>query len=126
MAPARARYHSPFTIHHSPPILPHPDRQPVAAVKDPFYRKQKRPKKTRMLDADAWLDSAMYEFWQSLGRGYTRVEDFFSRFQVRGIKRFFTEIVSDGFSFLAIGAVLMTALALPAFDATASGRINKA
>jgi penicillin-binding protein 1A len=95
-------------------------------VQDPFYRKQKRPKKTRMLDADAWLDSAMYEFWQSLGRGYTRVQDFFSRFQVSGIKRFFVEIFSDALSFGAIGAVLMTALALPAFDATATGHFNKA
>jgi penicillin-binding protein 1A len=95
-------------------------------VQDPFYHKQKRPKKTRMLDADAWLDSAMYEFWQSLGRGYTRVQDFFSRFQVNGFKRFFVEVASDGFSFAAIGAVLVTALALPAFDATASGRFNKA
>ena len=95
-------------------------------MQDPFYHKQKRPKKTRMLDADAWLDSAMYEFWQSVGRGYTRVLDFFSRFQVNGFKRFFVEITSDGLSFAAIGAVLMTALALPAFDATASGRFNKA
>jgi penicillin-binding protein 1A len=95
-------------------------------LQDPFYHKQKRPKKTRMLDADAWLDSAMYEFWQSVGRGYTRVQDFFSRFQVNGFKRFFVEIFSDGLSFAAIGAVLMTALALPAFDATASGRFNKA
>ena len=95
-------------------------------MQDPFYRKQKRPKKTRMMDADAWLDSAMYEFWQSFGRGYTRVQDFFTRFQVRGIKRFFVEIFSDALSFGAIGAVLMTALALPAFDATASGRYNKA
>ena len=95
-------------------------------MQDPFYHKQKRPKKTRMLDADAWLDSAMYEFWQSVGRGYTRVQDFFSRFQVNGFKRFFVEITSDGLSFAAIGAVLMTALALPAFDATASGRFNKA
>ena len=95
-------------------------------MQDPFYHRQKRPKKTRMLDADAWLDSSMYEFWQSLGRGYTAVQDFFARFQVRGIKRFFVEIVSDGLSFLAIGAVLMTALALPAFNATASGRYNQA
>ena len=95
-------------------------------MQDPFYRKQKRPKKTRMLDADAWLDSAMYEFWQSLGRGYTRVQDFFDRFRVAGFKRFFVEIFSDGLSFGAIGLVLMTALALPAFDATASGRYNKA
>src|SRR5688572_13372699 len=79
-----------------------------------------------MLDADAWLDSSMYEFWQSLGRGYTAVQDFFARFQVRGIKRFFVEIFSDALSFTAIGAVLMTALALPAFNATASGRYNQA
>ena len=95
-------------------------------MQDPFYHKEKRRKKTRMLAADAWLDSAMYEFGQSLGRGYTRVEDFFSRFRISGIKRLFVEIVSDGFSFLAIGMVLMTALALPAFDATATGRFNKA
>jgi penicillin-binding protein 1A len=95
-------------------------------VQDPFYHKEKRRKKTRMLAADAWLDSALYEFGQSLGRGYTRVEDFFSRFRVSGLKRLFVEIVSDGFSFLAIGMVLMTALALPAFDATATGRFNKA
>jgi penicillin-binding protein 1A len=95
-------------------------------VQDPFYQKQTRRKKARMLDADAWLDSTLYEFWQSLGRGYTRVQDFFSVFHVSGIKRFFVEITSDGLSFAAIGAVLVTALALPAFDATASGQFNKA
>lgn len=95
-------------------------------MQDPFYHKEKRRKKTRMLAADAWLDSAMFDFWQSLGRGYTNVEDFFSRFRVSGFKRFFVEILSDGLSFFAIGCVLMTALALPAFDATASGHFNKA
>ena len=95
-------------------------------VQDPFYHKEKRRKRTRMLAADAWLDSALYDFWQSLGRGYTNVEDFFSRFRVAGIKRFFVEIFSDGLSFLAIGCVLMTALAIPAFDATATGHFNKA
>jgi len=95
-------------------------------VQDPFYHKEKRKKKARMLDADAWLDSFLYEFWQAAARGYTRVQDFFAIFQVSGIKRFFVEIISDGLSFAAIGAVLMTALALPAFDATASGKFNKA
>jgi penicillin-binding protein 1A len=95
-------------------------------VQDPFYHKEKRKKKTRMLDADAWLDTALYEFWQALGRGYTRVQDFFSVFHVTGFKRFFVEIFSDALSFGAIGAVLMTALALPAFDATVSGKFNKA
>ena len=99
---------------------------PENTVQDPFYHKEKRKKKVRMLDADAWLDSLLYESWQSLGRGYTRVQDFFSIFHVSGFKRFFVEIFSDGLSFLAIGAVIMTALALPAFDATASGKFNKA
>src|SRR5690606_37901110 len=96
------------------------------SVQDPFYHKEKRRKKTGMLAADAWLDSALYDFWQALGRWYTAVEDFFSRFRVSGIRRFFVEILSDGLSFGAIGLVLMTALALPAFDATASGHYNKA
>ncbi|WP_423068529.1 transglycosylase domain-containing protein [Devosia sp. CN2-171] len=96
------------------------------SVQDPFYHKEKRRKKTRMLAADAWLDSALYDFGQSLGRGFTNVEDFFSRFRVSGIKRFFVEIFSDGLSFFAIGCVLMTALAIPAFDATATGHVNKA
>ncbi len=95
-------------------------------MQDPFYHKEKRRKKTRMLAADAWLDSTLYDFWQSLGRWYTGVEDFFARFRVTGFKRLFTELVSDGLSFFAIGCVLMTALALPAFDATATGRFNKA
>jgi penicillin-binding protein 1A len=95
-------------------------------VQDPFYHKEKRRKKTRMLAADAWLDSALYDFWQSAGRGYTRVEDFFSRFRISGIKRLFVELISDAMSFGAIGLVLVTGLALPAFDATASGHFNKA
>ncbi len=102
-------------------------RQPTErSVQDPFYHKEKRRKKSGMLAADAWLDSALYDFWRALGRWYTAVEDFFSRFRVSGFKRFFVEIVSDGLTFGAIGLVLMTALALPAFDATVSGRFNKA
>ena len=95
-------------------------------MQDPFYHKEKRRKKTRMLAADAWLDSALYEFWQSLGRGYTPGRGFLLAFRISGIKRLFVEIISDGLTFGAIGMVLMTALALPAFDATASGQFNKA
>ena len=94
-------------------------------MQDPFYHKEKRRKKARMLDADAWLDSALYEFWNSLGRGYRHVEDFFAHFRVRGIRRFFVEILSDGASFLAIGMVVTLGLALPAFQAVQSGSFNK-
>ncbi len=95
-------------------------------VNDPFYSKEKRKKSAGMLEADAWLDSTLYDFWQAMGRWWTRYQDAMSIFHVSGWKRFFVEIISDGMSFGAIGAVLMTALALPAFDATATGRFNKA
>ena len=94
-------------------------------MQDPFYHKEKRRKKSRALDADAWLDSALFEFWGAVGRGYRHIEDFFAHFRVRGIRRFFVEIFSDGATFLAIGMVMVLALALPAFQATASGSFNK-
>jgi penicillin-binding protein 1A len=96
-------------------------------VQDPFYSKQKRQKRAGgMLAADAWLDSSLYEFWQTLGRWYTRYQDFMSRFHVTGIKRFFVEILSDAFTFGAIGAVIVTAFALPAFNIIDRGAFNKA
>jgi penicillin-binding protein 1A len=94
-------------------------------VQDPFYQKQKRVKGGRMLSADAWLDSFLYETWRAVGASYTRFQDIMGFFHVSGFKRFFVEILSDSLSFLAIGLVLMTGLALPAFDATASGQFNK-
>lgn len=94
-------------------------------MQDPFYHKEKRRKKSRMLAADAWLDSTLYESWRSLGRGYTRFQDIMSIFHVSGIKRLLVEIFSDALTFGAIGAVLMTALALPAFNLTASGQYNQ-
>ena len=95
-------------------------------MQDPFYHKEKRRRKARMIDADAWLDSALYEFWNSLGRGYRRIEDFFHAFRLRGVRRLIVELFSDAVTFSAIGAVMLLALALPAFQATASGRINNA
>jgi len=96
-------------------------------VQDPFYTKEKQSRgKNRLLEADAWLDSFLYDGMRSSGRLYTRIQDFFALFSVRGLRRFFVEITSDALSFGAMGAVLMTALALSAMDATASGEFNRA
>jgi penicillin-binding protein 1A len=95
-------------------------------VQDPVDKKPQRRRKSGFLAADAWLDSSLYDSWRALGRGYTRFQDFMSRFHVSGIKRFFVEVFSDALSFGAIGCVLMTALAMPAFDITASGEYNRA
>ncbi len=96
-------------------------------MQDPFYKKQKRSKsRARLLEADAWLDSFLYDGLRSLGRSYTKIRDFFAIFTVRGFKRIFVELASDALSFAAIGAVLMTAFALSAMEATATGEFNKA
>lgn len=96
-------------------------------MQDPFYTKQKRSKgKNRFLEADAWLDSFLYDGMRSSGRIYTKIQDFFSLFSVRGFFRMLVEISSDALSFGAMGAVVMTALALSAMDATATGEFNRA
>ncbi len=95
-------------------------------MQDPINKKIKPFKQNRLLQLDAWLDSSIYEFFKSTGRGYTRFQDFMSIFHVSGFRRFFVEIISDILSFGAIAAVLMLSLALPAFDETASGEFNKA
>ncbi|HUV32262.1 MAG TPA: PBP1A family penicillin-binding protein [Devosiaceae bacterium] len=93
---------------------------------DPFYHKQKRKKPSRLLSADAWLDSSLYDFFTSLGRGYQSWSDFMSRFHVTGVRRLAVEVISDTMTFGMLGLLLLTALALPAFDSTAAGEFNRA
>ncbi|WP_051332811.1 transglycosylase domain-containing protein [Cucumibacter marinus] len=93
---------------------------------DPFYHKTRKKKGSRLLQADAWLDSTLYDFFTGLGRGYQHFQDFMSRFHVTGFKRLFVELVSDGLTFGMLGLLVLTTLALPAFDETASGQFNPA
>ncbi len=95
-------------------------------MQDPFYVKRKRGKSSRLLQADAWLDSSLYDFFQALGRGWTRFYDIMSVFHVSGMRRAVAEVLSDALSLGVAGAMLMLALAIPAFDATASGEFNRA
>ena len=95
-------------------------------AEDPFYTKEKRKKPSRLLSADAWLDSSLYDFAAGLGRAWQIWYDFMARFHVSGVRRLVVELVSDGLTFGLAGLLLLTALALPAFDATASGEFNRA
>ncbi|HEY8595616.1 MAG TPA: PBP1A family penicillin-binding protein [Devosiaceae bacterium] len=92
---------------------------------EPVEDKRKKERKLRLLQADAWIDSTLYEFFAGFGGGYSRFQDIMDRFHVYGLKRLLVEIVSDALSIGVIGLVLMTALALPAFDETASGAFNR-
>jgi len=95
-------------------------------VSDPFYQKKKGRKTSKFIRLDSWLDSSLYETLQAVGRGYQRFGDVMSIFRVTGFRRILVEILSDGLTFFAMGLVLMTALALPSFQVTASGEFNQA
>ncbi|MEM7214854.1 MAG: PBP1A family penicillin-binding protein [Pseudomonadota bacterium] len=70
------------------------------------------------MDFDSWLDSSIYNAFNSAGEGWESITIFFRRFRVRGFTRFFVEIADEGVTLALIGAVAMLALALPAFEET--------
>jgi penicillin-binding protein 1A len=71
------------------------------------------------LAVDAWIDSSVYELGFRLGRFWEAATVFSRRFRFRGWRRGMFEVLSEGFTMLAGGAVVMLALAMPAFQETA-------
>ena len=87
---------------------------------NPFEpRKRRGPRATKLLAADAWLDSTLYEFGFKLGFFWENATIFSRLFRVTGWRRGFFELASEGFTLGTVGAILMLALALPAFEETA-------
>ena len=88
--------------------------------KNPFEpRKTKAPKANRLLDIDAWIDSSLYEGGFKAREIWENLTIFFRRFRVTGWRRGVIEIFSEGATMAAGGAVVMLALAMPAFEETA-------
>ncbi len=83
-----------------------------------------KPKKRRgaiaafLLAVDAWLDSSLYEIRFKAAEFWESATIFFRRFRVKGWRRGVIEVLSEGFTMGAGGAVVMLALALPAFQET--------
>ena len=87
---------------------------------DPFeQRKSRSPRATRLLAIDAWIDSSLYDAGFKAREAWEAVTIFFRRFRVTGWRRGFFELASEGFTLGTVGAILMIALALPAFEETA-------
>ncbi|MEX0955425.1 MAG: PBP1A family penicillin-binding protein [Rhizobiaceae bacterium] len=93
---------------------------------NPFEpRKSKSPRATRLLELDAWLDSTLYDAGFRLAEAWESITIFFRRFRFTGFSRGFFELASEGMTLGAAGAVLMFALALPAFEETAGDWRNQ-
>ncbi|MEO0546354.1 MAG: PBP1A family penicillin-binding protein [Pseudomonadota bacterium] len=87
-------------------------------MRNPFAPKRKFSAWTQMMRIDSWVDDRVYrtlsgggEFWESL-------TVFFRRFRVYGFKKSLVELSCEGLTLGVVGAVLMLALAKPAFEQT--------
>ncbi|MBD9452134.1 penicillin-binding protein [Rhizobium sp. RHZ02] len=81
---------------------------------------EKRPRKQRhlLLKIDSWIDSTIWNAGFRSAEIWEDITIFFRRFRVRGWKRIFFELAGEGLTWGSVGAVLMLALAQPAFEAT--------
>jgi len=64
---------------------------------------------------DARFDSTLSLIWQTFLNRYNLASSFFARFRLRGWRRIANELASEGLTIATGGAILMYALALPAF-----------
>ncbi|UUP18904.1 transglycosylase domain-containing protein [Nitratireductor thuwali] len=81
--------------------------------------KAKAPRATRLLEIDAWLDSTLYEAGFKASELWENLTIFFRRFRLYGPRRAVAEFFSETLTLLAVGSVVMLALAMPAFHETA-------
>lgn len=81
---------------------------------------KKRPKPpTRLLELDAWLDSALYSVRSQIASAWETAGIWSRRMHVTGLKRAVVEILDEGFTIGVAGFVVLLALAIPAFQETA-------
>jgi penicillin-binding protein 1A len=78
-----------------------------------------RPRlKKMLLGFDAWVDSTVFRSGSGARELYERFSSFMDHFHVAGWRRWLAEMFSEGATLGAVGAVLMLALAIPAFRET--------
>jgi penicillin-binding protein 1A len=87
-------------------------------LRDLFPEGRKPNLKKLMLGFDAWVDSSVFRGASGLRELYERFSTFMDRFHVAGWRRALNELVSEGATLGTAGAILMLALALPAFHET--------
>lgn len=89
-------------------------------MRDPFQSNQKRRRKLRLIEVDAWIDSSLFRAGRALARAGEAVSLFMRRFRVTGWKRGIVEVAGDGLTLGTGGALVMLMLAIPAWEVTRS------
>ncbi len=87
-------------------------------MRDLFPEDWKPRLKKRLLGVDAWVDSSVFRGFSGLREGYERFSTFMDRFHVSGFRRVLSEFFSEAMTMGTAGAILLLALAIPAFHET--------
>ncbi len=95
-------------------------------MRDPFAPRKKYSASKWLMNVDSWVDDGMYRFKSGGGESWESLTIFFRKFRVYGLKKAFVEVACEGFTLGVVGAILMLALAKPAFEETDKNwRANK-
>ncbi|WP_172795242.1 transglycosylase domain-containing protein [Polycladidibacter hongkongensis] len=89
--------------------------QHSAAKRDPG---DLRDVSAKLLAADAWIDSTLWQAWQAIRAAWRGYSAFMRRFRARGLWRILAELGSEGATLGTAGVIVMLAFAQPAFEAT--------
>ncbi|MET3583994.1 penicillin-binding protein 1A [Pseudorhizobium tarimense] len=79
---------------------------------------QPRKKRHLLLRIDSWIDSTVWNLGFRLGEIWEEITIFSRRFRVRGWKKAAFELAGEAMTLGTAGAVVLLALALPAFEET--------
>lgn len=94
---------------------------PSVAEKTPPGNGGKKPvrrKRFLLLRIDSWIDSSLWTTGYRAAEIWEDITIFFRRFRVRGFTRVLFELMGEAATWGTAGAVLLLALAQPAFEAT--------
>jgi penicillin-binding protein 1A len=88
--------------------------------RDELGSSEGRPRKKRhtLLRIDSWIDSTVWNLGFKLTEIWEEITIFFRRFRVRGWKKLAFEVAGEAMTLGTAGAVVLLALALPAFEET--------
>ncbi len=90
-------------------------------MRDPFQSNTRKRRTIRLIEIDSWVDTSLFRIGRFVAAKAEAFSVFMRRFRLTGISRAAVEVGSDALTLGVGGAVLMLALALPAFDATRNG-----
>ncbi|MEE9314643.1 MAG: PBP1A family penicillin-binding protein [Rhizobiaceae bacterium] len=87
-------------------------------MRDPFAPKKKWTPWNFLMSFDSWVDDALYRFKSGGGEFWESLTIFFRKFRATGFKKAVLEVLGEGMTIGVAGALLMLALAKPAFEET--------